>query len=866
MNNQEGNQIGACNALSVSLKGVAVADAENHVKLYSFPDGAYKGLATRFVLPARAVAFSASGATLASGGDDEGIKLINTDDRKVFRQLRSQAYTRGIAYDPKGEYVASVSADGTLCVWDIATGKAELQKKMACPKVDVAAPAVSRPAWHPDGGALLAAPGTDNDIVIYERLSWSVVYELSGAHSLEVHLVTFSKNGLYLASADADNTVVVWDVNGRKPLATKVLNGVATGASWHPGANALALITDDGELHIWSDVIPADLPGPNDDIDLLNGVVPGKGGAGQEDPSLMGGGAGGTDDYDRADSFLDDDGEEVIAAHAKAGGKRRRGGGDDYPSAAVYDPPAPQEPIQPGSTQMGDGGRRYLAYTPLGCIVQRAEEDHNTVEVSFHDTARMRRRIPLFKDFYNLSMAALGEKGALYASRSNRDSPSTVLYQPYESWAPNSDWSLGLPVGEEAECVAAGAVFAAVATSCRLLRIFSQAGLQRSVICLGGAPVALAGAGHLLAAVWHAAAPAPSGEQQLAYAIHDVAAQQELASGPLPLTPGSNLSWLGFSEEGLLASYDSEGELRMRSPDFGGAWVPLFSSAAERKGSERFWVFGVSAQQLQCIVVSGGEEPAVPPPPQRPLVSSVPLRAAVVGQDAVLAPLEAEIIRQGVLVSHMEPPAGGKQDEAARLELEAQQLEADKLGLKLFAKLIQSDRHARALEVASLLHGTHSLEGALKLANQLRAPTLAERLAAFVEQRLEIEAEEAAAAAAAQEQEEQQHYYMEEEQEQPRQGEAVTPVPAPAFPLSEARHQPSPSAGVKSSKASPPRPQLAGVAQAAAAVGPFAAARKAGGGQNAGPNHSTAGGGAAAAKRKAPSGNPFARKSKAVKG
>lgn len=51
-----------------------------------------------------------------------------------------------------------------------------------------------------------------------------------------------------------------------------------------------------------------------------------------------------------------------------------------------------------------------------------------------------------------------------------------------------------------------------------------------------------------------------------------------------------------------------------------------------------------------------------------------------------------------------------------------------------------------------------------------RAPTLAERLAKFVEHRLELEAEAAAAAAAAaQEQEEQQHYYMEEEQEQPRQ-------------------------------------------------------------------------------------------------
>ena len=70
-------------------------------------------------------------------------------------------------------------------------------------------------------------------------------------------------------------------------------------------------------------------------------------------------------------------------------------------------------------------------------------------------------------------------QGALYASRSSKDAPSTVLYQPYESWAPHSDWSLGLPEGEEAECVAAGQAFAAVATSKRLLRLFSQAGALR---------------------------------------------------------------------------------------------------------------------------------------------------------------------------------------------------------------------------------------------------------------------------------------------------------------------------------------------------------------------------------------------------
>lgn len=55
------------------------------MQIYSFPDGDFKDVATRFTLPAQAVAYSPSGSTLAAAGDDEGIKLINAADRKVCR-------------------------------------------------------------------------------------------------------------------------------------------------------------------------------------------------------------------------------------------------------------------------------------------------------------------------------------------------------------------------------------------------------------------------------------------------------------------------------------------------------------------------------------------------------------------------------------------------------------------------------------------------------------------------------------------------------------------------------------------------------------------------------------------------------------
>ena len=38
----------------------------------------------------RALAYSPSGASLAAGGDDEGIKLVDMASSRVFRQLKSQ--------------------------------------------------------------------------------------------------------------------------------------------------------------------------------------------------------------------------------------------------------------------------------------------------------------------------------------------------------------------------------------------------------------------------------------------------------------------------------------------------------------------------------------------------------------------------------------------------------------------------------------------------------------------------------------------------------------------------------------------------------------------------------------------------------
>ena len=471
---------------------------------------------------------------------------------------------------------------------------------------------------------------------------------------------------------------------------------------------------------------------------------------------------GSDDEYDREDSFLADspgkkDGGARDTAATQPGRRSRkqtghnRGGRGglssfyDAPAFSVLDLPQPQSAVQPGSTAM-DAGRRYLSYTSLGAITLRSESDHNTVEVSFHDTSRIRRRVPLLTDFFGFTLGTLGEAGALYASPASSDAPSTIVYRPFDAWAPNSEWSLGLADGEEAECIAAGANFCAVATNKRMLRLLSSAGLQTAVISLPGAPVAMAAQGGKLAVAWHSAPPTPQSDQCIEIGEYVVGEQRLLRQRPLALSPAATLAWIGYTEEGALAAYDSEGVLRVLSPEFGGTWVPIFNAAAERKGGEHFWVFAASLRraEVQCIVCANSPEPVVPSGSARPVVTAAPIKVPVIAHDEAIAPMEADLLRQGLIIAHATtagPEADGE-DEAAALEaaLQAAQVEADRAGLRLFTRLTQNERQARALEVASTLRTSAGLQGAVKIANHHRLSQLAEAVSDLIQQRADAEA------------------------------------------------------------------------------------------------------------------------------
>lgn len=120
------------------------------------------------------------------------------------------------------------------------------------------------------------------------------------------------------------------------------------------------------------------------------------------------------------------------------------------------------------------------------------------------------------------------------------------------------------------------------------------------------------------------------------------------------MSSNTTLSWLGFADNSpLLAAQDSGGCLRLRSPQFGGAWVPIFDATRARKGSEAFWVVWITRDALSCVVCPAGGQPQVHP---RPVVTQLPLHVPVLDGGLQDAELESQFVRYGLCVCVFDAP------------------------------------------------------------------------------------------------------------------------------------------------------------------------------------------------------------------
>ena len=754
---------------------------DTYVKLFNFEGSTreFESNVTRFTLPVRALAYSNDGTLLAAGGEDSSVKVIDMKDKSVFLELQTRSKcVKSVAFDPKGEFLSAVDDAGSLTVWALKAitkeGDEEEDKAVVEPGDSVMSatvapvttpdsPSTNGAKWRPDG-LILAVPGREHDVTFFARNEWTELEDHRlmtptdttddadrTGHTDAVAFVQWSPNGKYLLSSGKDCVVAVWDLSLKKIVTKMTHDAAVCGAQWKQDANEVALVDVNGQWAVWTDVVPKDMTSPfaeikPEELEFFTGAVGDVADADEKDADSD------LTDMDEESYYAEMEKRRVEKRKLAEKAKKEAAAGSAFSAA-----PTPQPPFQVGAVK-GEkvhekASRRFLCYNMMGTVVVTGEPgtEFASIEMAFHDTSRA-GRVPTITDYHGYDTAVLGERGVALASPGNKESAATVFYRPYESWAHAPEWRVTLPKGEKAVSSAAGASWVAAVTSERLLRVFTHAGAQKHIVTLPGAPVTVAGRGDSLLVAFHANAPALVSvkktlevEQRLKFVEYDMSSNgRVLAKGALPIPPGQTLTWLGHVEDASAAVVfaTSDGVVSVRTSEFGGAFTPVFRSAdARSQEGEHHWPVAVSVADdiasqagLYCVVCRSNNGPQVHP---KPVLTPLPLSAPIALPEGSTGELEDLSLKSSIAVALA---AGAAEKETSRGEdgiacdaLRQAQAFADKASLRLFHAACKAERPARAADVAASLHLQSSMHGALKLANALSQPALAQRVTSLIE-------------------------------------------------------------------------------------------------------------------------------------
>ena len=150
---------------------------------------------------------------------------------------------RSVAFSPDGQRVVSGSDDGTLEVFDVATGRETLTLKRY-------ADASGSVAFSRDGRRIVSG-SRDGTLRVWDASTGQETFTLKG-FSQWVISVAFSPDGRRIVSGSRDGTLEVWDaVTGRETLALNGHAGSVWSVAFSPDGQRIVSGSDDGTLKIW---------------------------------------------------------------------------------------------------------------------------------------------------------------------------------------------------------------------------------------------------------------------------------------------------------------------------------------------------------------------------------------------------------------------------------------------------------------------------------------------------------------------------------------------------------------------------------------------------------------------------------------
>ena len=243
---------------------IAYGGSENNdIRMRYSDDGDFRGGVSGHTVAVTSLAFKPNSYLLASGSQDDTVRIWDVRDRDNLRHVRTlrghTADVTSVAWSPDGRTLASASRDGTVRLWNPDNGinfavlRGHTQE-------------VRSMAWHPNG-RILASGSQDDTIRLWNPDTHGTRRVLRG-HTRGVNSLAFHPNGQTLASGSYDDTIRLWNPNTGAHKATLTGYGNGIGflafspngqilAGWGPDPDDISLyrlltvdVTGNGKVNV----------------------------------------------------------------------------------------------------------------------------------------------------------------------------------------------------------------------------------------------------------------------------------------------------------------------------------------------------------------------------------------------------------------------------------------------------------------------------------------------------------------------------------------------------------------------------------------------------------------------------------------
>lgn len=166
---------------------------------------------------------------------DEGTVLINTQWQSVVTTLPNKSGVTAIAWNKKGNLLATGSANGVVQLWNV-------EKRQPLASFSAKGQPLSCLAWSNDN-TYLATGTTKGAIFLWNTNTYKLANALL-AHTQAI--VSLAWHNAALVSAGKDNNIIRWNAEQSTPVDKVSLPYTATALAWNPDGVRLLLGTEKG--------------------------------------------------------------------------------------------------------------------------------------------------------------------------------------------------------------------------------------------------------------------------------------------------------------------------------------------------------------------------------------------------------------------------------------------------------------------------------------------------------------------------------------------------------------------------------------------------------------------------------------------